>query len=424
MRVVYDVSVLGIAHRVPSARAGIYRVVRRVALGLVQQPPGELAFSAVDSLHGFRHTRAYLAAAREFARVPLLSPPDAAERVVVALDAGVHRLGVEPGIPLPRRILRRLLWEAWLAVEGASSPNWGVGWADLFHSPYSALPRRPRGSRQPRRLLTIYDLIPHRFPHLFSEAHVRRLRGIYASLRPDDWALAISQSTKTDLCEDYGVSPDRVFVAPLAADPRTFHTRATPEDIGAVRARYGIPEGEYLLSLNTLEPRKNLARTIEAFAGLVRGGEVAGLTLVLVGAVGWQTEGIYAALEQAGPARERIVLAGYVPDGDLAAVYGGALAFVYPSLYEGFGLPPLEAMQCGVPVITSGTSSLPEVVGDAGIMVEPTDTEALADAMLRVYRDTAMRERMRARSLERAALFSWERCLDRTVAAYRAALAA
>jgi glycosyltransferase involved in cell wall biosynthesis len=120
--------------------------------------------------------------------------------------------------------------------------------------------------------------------------------------------------------------------------------------------------------------------------------------------------------------RDRIVMTGYVAEDDLAPLYSGALAFVYPSLYEGFGLPPLEAMQCGTPVITSNTSSLPEVVGDAGIMVDPLDQDALCDALSRVHGSAALRRELSRRSLARARQFSWERCIDQTLAAYRTAL--
>jgi glycosyltransferase involved in cell wall biosynthesis len=134
--------------------------------------------------------------------------------------------------------------------------------------------------------------------------------------------------------------------------------------------------------------------------------------------------GILAALEAPGVPRDRIVLAGFVPDDELAALYSGATAFVYPSLYEGFGLPPLEAMTCGVPVIASNTSSLPEVVGEAGILLDPHDADGLSQAMLALYRDGRLRAELAARSLARAECFGWERFTRRTLDAYRAALAA
>ncbi|HTP65773.1 MAG TPA: glycosyltransferase family 1 protein, partial [Geobacteraceae bacterium] len=131
---------------------------------------------------------------------------------------------------------------------------------------------------------------------------------------------------------------------------------------------------------------------------------------------------IFAELARHDFSRERVIVTGYVADEDLAALYSGAIAFVYPSLYEGFGLPPLEAMQCGVPVITSNTSSLPEVVGDSGILVDPRDADALCAAMLSLYKDSDRREMLAQSALQRAAEFSWKRCVDETVRAYKNSL--
>ena len=144
---------------------------------------------------------------------------------------------------------------------------------------------------------------------------------------------------------------------------------------------------------------------------------------MLVGGSGWKTEKILAALEEAKQVRDAIVLTGFVPDESLPALYSGALAFVYVSRLEGFGLPPLEAMQCGAPVITSNVSSLPEVIGDAGVMVDPDDVDELTAQMLRISQDADWREELSARSLKRAQIFSWKRFGTETLAAYRQALA-
>jgi glycosyltransferase involved in cell wall biosynthesis len=146
------------------------------------------------------------------------------------------------------------------------------------------------------------------------------------------------------------------------------------------------------------------------------------LRLVLVGAKGWDYDRIFEVIESFDIPRSYIILTGYVADEDLAALYSGALAFIYLSLYEGFGLPPLEAMQCGVPVITSNTSSLPEVVGDAGIMVDPRDENAICQSIFDVYRDQSLRDQMSRRSIERAQLFSWDRTVHETIAAYKLAI--
>jgi glycosyltransferase involved in cell wall biosynthesis len=171
-----------------------------------------------------------------------------------------------------------------------------------------------------------------------------------------------------------------------------------------------------------LEPRKNIHHVIRCFSKTVLGEEIDDLCLVLVGTKGWDYGKVFEELSRYPALRKRIILTGYVDFEDLAPLYSGALAFVYPSLYEGFGLPPLEAMKCGTPVITSNTSSLPEVVGDAGTMVSPTDEDALCHAMLEIFRDSALRTRMSERSLARADLFSWEKCIEETIRAYRIAI--
>lgn len=421
MRVALDISLLGAAHRYPSLRTGIFRVADRLARGLARVPECELTFVAPRSVEIYLRCAEALAADPELPESRLAGAPAgvtalrALERRAAAL-AGAHA-------PLPRRVVRKAWWTGFNAVNAGLRPlrHPGVAEAEVYHSPFDPL---PRGTGRARRFLTVYDMITELHPEHFTPDTVSSMARVYGSLRPDDWVAAISECTRDDLCAVLGIDPARVFVTPLAADPEVFHPVADPESIARVRRRYGIPEGPYLLSLNTLEPRKNIERTVRAFTALVREQGVPGLNLVLVGAKGWKYEGIMKALEGAGAARGRMVLPGFVADEDLAPLYSGALAFVYPSLYEGFGLPPLEAMQCGTPVITSNTSSLPEVVGDAGIMVDPRDTEALCEAMLKVYGDDALREQMRTRSLARAAQFSWERFTRQTLDAYRTALAA
>jgi glycosyltransferase involved in cell wall biosynthesis len=178
----------------------------------------------------------------------------------------------------------------------------------------------------------------------------------------------------------------------------------------------------YFLSLCTLEPRKNVDRVIRCFARLLKEKQIQDVNLVLVGVKGWHFDKIFNEIESNKDIRSHIIITGFVEDKDLAALYSASLGFVYPSIYEGFGLPPLEAMQCGVPVVTSNTSSLPEVVGDAGIMVTPTDEDALCQAMLNVYQSESLRKEMSAKSLHQAARFSWEKCIQDTINGYKMAM--
>ena len=171
-----------------------------------------------------------------------------------------------------------------------------------------------------------------------------------------------------------------------------------------------------------LYQEKNIAHLVRCFAQVIQEQNIQDLNLVLVGSQGWDYDAILQEISSQYTLRSRIIVTGRVADQDLAAIYSGAVAFVYPSLYEGFGLPPLEAMQCGVPVITSNTSSLPEVVGDAGILLDPTDVDALCHSIFKIYNQLSLREKMSAKSLEQAKKFSWERCTEETLDAYRTAL--
>jgi glycosyltransferase involved in cell wall biosynthesis len=182
-----------------------------------------------------------------------------------------------------------------------------------------------------------------------------------------------------------------------------------------VKERYALEE-PYLLAVGLLQPRKNLGRLLEAFSQVA--AEELGLTLALVGRTGWGAEAVQERIARPDLAG-RVRLLGAAPDEDLPLLYGGALALCYPSLYEGFGLPPLEAMACGTPVVVAGTTSLPEVVGDAGVLVDPEDVASIADGIRRVVTDEGLRRELSRRGLARAAQFSWGECARRHLALYR-----
>ncbi|HEX8694709.1 MAG TPA: glycosyltransferase family 1 protein [Longimicrobium sp.] len=421
MRVLYDISTLGLGHLYAQSRGGSFRVHQHLAEGLAASGECELLFCANHSSVAYHGCVEYLRTNPRLGHLPLLGPrsTEAASRLRRGV-AGAHRW---TRALLRSNVLPRLLRHGGRLVDrrlhppvaDASPP------ADVFHSPGTPLPPRPRG-RSPRRLLTVYDLVHVRFPDVYGPAYSQTAQSLLDSVRDGDWVITTSESTRAELCERGVAPPGRVCVVPLAADREIFHPCADPVRVRAVREKYGIPDGPYLLSVNPLDPRKNMHHAVRAFARLAE--EARDLSFVLVGHAGAGSRHVQEALEEVGGVRGRVILTGYAEDEELAPLYSGATAFVYPSLYEGFGLPPLEAMQCGTPVITSNTSSLPEVVGDAGLMVDPGDIDALCEAMLKVYRDAALRERMRAKSLARAAEFSWERCTEQTLAAYRAALAA
>jgi glycosyltransferase involved in cell wall biosynthesis len=266
--------------------------------------------------------------------------------------------------------------------------------------------------------VTLHDLGYLHYPAAHRPADRRYL---HASTR---WSahqatavIADSCATRDDLVAAYGVPRDRIHVIYLGRDEAL-----TPVDdageLARVRAAYGLGE-RYLLYVGTLQPRKNLARVIAAFARVCDRVELGGVQLVLAGKKGWLYDDLFAAVERLG-LRGRVAFPGYIPDADLPALLSGGTAFVFPSLYEGFGIPVLEAGGCGVPVITSNTSSLPEVAGDAALLVDPHDVEAIAEAMYRLVTDEALRAELTRRGLENVKRFSWEKCARETLAVLEA----
>jgi glycosyltransferase involved in cell wall biosynthesis len=219
--------------------------------------------------------------------------------------------------------------------------------------------------------------------------------------------ITVSEFSRGELIDRLGADPNRVRVVPNGVSPH-FRPAAAGEGPPALAPRY-------LLFVGSLEPRKNLRVLLRAIGLLSARGRLYGHRLVLVGCQGahFQDDGLAAAIAQAG---ELVEVLGYVPDEDLPALYAGATAFVYPSLYEGFGLPPLEAMACGTPVVVSDAAALPEVVGEAGLLFDPHDGEALAEALSRLLEDAALRGELSRRGLARAAHFSWEAAAQRTLA--------
>jgi glycosyltransferase involved in cell wall biosynthesis len=285
--------------------------------------------------------------------------------------------------------------------------------ADLYHSPYYLMPYWPGVPA----VVTVYDLIPLLFPQIAS----RRTRLLFRwttalALRVASHVIVISQATCRDLLVFYHLSPQKVTAIPLAADS-DFHPQP-PTEVERVHRKYALPE-DYILYLGINKPHKNLVRLIDAFSRIIP--HDSRLTLVIAGV--WDSR-------YPEPRRRVVTLGlentirflGPVPEADLPALYAGAALFVLPSLYEGFGLPALEAMACGAPMACSNTSSLPEVAGDAALYFDPADVEAITAALRRLLSDTGLRAALRQRGFEQAAKFSWDRVAAETGAVYDAVL--
>jgi glycosyltransferase involved in cell wall biosynthesis len=295
---------------------------------------------------------------------------------------------------------------------------------DVFHCPHWIVPPADCTGGLPR-VFTVYDLIPIVRPEFVDPPHAEYFEQLLNRIDIErDWVVCISEFTRNEFCERTGMSLDRVKVAPLAAED-LFRPVTDSDVMAGTRARYGIPEGEYFLCLAAPQPRKNLAHLIQSFFRLLDEQQLPNISLVLAGSKGqgWMYDEIFAAAARSAQHRSRFIFTDFVAEEDLASLYSGAVAFVYPSLYEGFGLPALEAMACGTPVITSNTTSLPEVAGDAALMVSPTDADELCDAMSTIVSDHSLRQELQRRGLARAAQFSWKRCADITADVYQRAAA-
>ena len=421
MNILYDISILGYVHGKSGPKTGIPRVVETLAHELARLPDchlelcssdhllGSLGFAEADphlKTFGFAHHKASASHQRESRNAQQIIDTATGPAVLAARAK--------------RKLLHSLAKLDKTRLETLDPAS--LRSADIYHSTFLALPEQARKTKGPPLFLTLYDLIPLLFPEQCDAGTNDRLQEIIASITPNTWFVSISEATKADFCSHLNIDPSRIFVTPLAADPALFYPVTDAGELARVRQQYAISSAPYVLSLCTIEPRKNIDHVIRCYVTLMQAGKTPDLQLVLAGAKGWNYDHIFREIDGAAVFKDNIVVTGFVANKDLAGLYSGALAFVYPSLYEGFGLPPLEAMQCGVPVITSNTSSLPEVVGDAGIMLDPKDADGLCQALLSLYEDGDLRAERAQKSLARAGEFSWRRCAEDTVRAYKTAL--
>ncbi|HEY0405172.1 MAG TPA: glycosyltransferase family 1 protein [Pyrinomonadaceae bacterium] len=287
---------------------------------------------------------------------------------------------------------------------------------DLLHVQYTAPPLAPCPV-----VATIHDLSFEHLPLTFKRRSRMQLRlTVRRTARAAARIITSSDYSSSDIVQTYGIAPERVSVTPLAA-PAHFAPVTDARELRRAREQHKLA-GDYVLAVGSIQPRKNLPRLIAAYALLRRERATEGLPrLVIVGKRAWLYGETLRAVEAHG-LHNFVTFTGYVSSTDLPALYTGALCFVYPSYFEGFGLPPLEAMQCGTAVIAGDRTSLPEVLGEAGLLVDPFDERAIAAGIGRLIDDEGLRAELRRRGLERARLFNWRRTARLTVAAYERAV--
>ncbi len=288
---------------------------------------------------------------------------------------------------------------------------------DLFHATDFVLaPTRAR-----RKLLTVHDLAFVFYPNAAMPSLHHYLNVVVPrSVRRADGIVADSHHTARDLTEQWQVAPERITVVQGAVDHAHFRPVSDPERQRAVRNRYAIGERPYILALSRLEPRKNFARLIEAFA-IARQEAKLPHRLVIGGGKGWLYDEIFQRVGEL-QLHEHVHFAGFIADADLPALYSAAEFFAYPSLYEGFGLPIIEALACGTPVLTANNSCLPEAAGPGALYIDAEDVRSIADGIVRMATDTALRAQLRAAGTRHAAQFTWERSARQLLEAYRSVL--
>lgn len=307
------------------------------------------------------------------------------------------------------RVQANLLNKSWWAV-GLPAYVRRAGYS-LFHGTNYEI---PLWNRCPT-VLTVHDLSVILYPHLHPSRIARRARRrLNIMARFATVITTATEAGKREVCEHLNIKPERVAVTPYA--PRGSFRPVPLEQTVEVRRRLGV-EDEFLLFVGTIEPRKNLLTLVRAHQEILRTTSVRP-QLVIAGSEGWLMDDLYSYIKRAG-IKDKLHFTGYLSEEDLSALYSSCRVFIYPSLYEGFGLPPLEAMACGAPVITSRIPSIMEVVGEAAHLVEPTDMEAIAQGIIKLLADDGERKRLSQAGRERALGFTWEKTAQQTLGIYR-----
>jgi len=428
LKVAYDISTLGQGFINPKAKTGVYRVVESLLFQLVKSSEIEttaIPFNQISTIWENTSSSLYIknqslekqiffdsCFCSRLNLTPIYQTAVKLQRQLIHFSLKKYPIFYKPSlsIQVPFKLISKL------DIKSTFSPQK----FNIYHSPFYPIPDRTI-TQNLQRVLTIYDLLPILTPHNFTQNSRSKFKSIINSIdRHQDWITCISENTKQDFCDHTGMNPERVFVTPLAASDN-FYPVSDLEIISHKLKQYKIPNQPYLLSLCTLEPRKNLSFLLQCFAQLLAQDPNLDLNLVLVGVSGWKNNDIFQTIQNSPLLKKHVIFTGYIPDQDLSAIYCGALAFVYPSLYEGFGLPPLEAMQCGTPVIASNTSSLPEVVDDAGIMLDPTNRDDLCQAMLDLINNSTLRHQLSQKGMDRATQFSLSKCATETIKVYKIA---
>jgi glycosyltransferase involved in cell wall biosynthesis len=415
MNVIFDISSVGDN---PKTRTGIARTAWTLADLLHRELGDNLSFSATGSIEASLQTERLLNSYPDFrsAIYPINSITRSVNQLNTQFSKNYSGKNIFNKIQQSTLVNISRLFNI---IRQPIEPKI-LAEADLFHSSYPRIPKQVRKALPNRHLQTVYDLTPLILDEKYFLPGQRGItQRLIDTIQPNDWVTTISDATRNDLLNRRQLNPEKVVTIYLAASPELFYPVSDRSIIQAAKQKYHLPEGDYFLSLHSLAPHKNMNHLIACFKQIIRQEKAKDLHLVICGGNKDAALSMINANQLTEADLKFIDFTGFVDDNDLAAIYSGAIGFIFPSLYEGFGLPVLEAMQCECPVISSNTSSLPEVVGDAGFLVSPTDKDALCQSILKLYCNSDLRAKHSQYSLDRAAFFSWEKTLSETLEVYR-----
>jgi glycosyltransferase involved in cell wall biosynthesis len=413
MKVIFDISSVGDN---PKTRTGVARTAWTLADLLHQKLGDDLSFSATGSIEASLQTERLLNAHPEL--YSAIDPVSSLARNINQLNKQINTNSSGKFIQKIQQLTLLNLSRV-LNITRQPIDRQKLAQADIFHSTYPRIPNQVRTALPNRHIQTVYDLTPLILDEKYFPPGLRGInQRLIDTIQPDDWVTTISEATRDDLLARRKLNPERVTTIYLAASPELFHPISDKNTIKLVKQKYELPEGNYFLSLHSLAPHKNMEHLIACFKKVISQEKTRDLHLVICGGNKEAGSLMAEANNLTAADLEFIHFTGFVDDNDLAAIYSDALGFIFPSLYEGFGLPVLEAMQCGCPTISSNTSSLPEVVGEAGFLVSPTDEDKLCECMLKLYHSSELRANYSQLSLDRSALFSWQKTVDETVQIY------
>lgn len=416
MKVIFDISTV---NPDPSKRTGLARVSWTLAKLLHEELGDNISFSAIGSLSASLQIEKLLKSNPHLKTS--IVPVEGLPKIINSQYEKVidYESSTKAGV-VKQFFLKNL--SRLINVTRQSISYESLRECDIFHSSYPRIPKFIRQELTNRHLQTVYDLIPLILDNKYLiPGQTKITQRIIDSIQPNDWITTISDSTRNDLLNRIpNLDEKRVVTIYLGADKNIFHKVTDKSKIKSIKNKYGIShQKNYFLSLNSLLPHKNISHLITSFNELIKQERISDLSLVICGGSKSSIHELVKHNNFSSSDLENVHFTGFVEETDLASLYSGSLAFIFPSLYEGFGLPVLEAMQCGCPIICSNSSSLPEIVENAGFLVSPTNISDLCHSMLCLYNSSHQRSIYSDLSLDRSKVFTWKKTVKELLELYK-----